>query len=166
MGLNVFVVPGAAVWPGGAPSNAMRRRVEGAILSADGAEDAIFLLTGGVGRYPPSEARVMRHLLLEEGIAPERILLDEASSDTLESVRNCRRIIAGLSDVSRVIICTDRYHVFRLRWLFFLSGIRTAAGRVPSGRKQNGIGKWLFYYCREIPATIWDTFLIVAFRES
>lgn len=164
--MDVFVILGAAVWPGGVPSNAMRRRVDGALRSADGIAEALFLVTGGVGRYQPSEAQVMRQLLIEKGISPESILLDEASTDTLESVRNCRRIIINLSNVSRVTICTDRYHTLRTRWLFFLLGVSTVAGNVSSGREQTGIRKWLFYCLREIPATIQDTFLILAFREG
>ena len=162
----MLVVLGAAVWPGGMPSNAMRRRVQAAICSGRGNADALYLVSGGVGKNPPSEAQVMLQLLLAEGIAQQQVLLDEQSGDTLESVRNCARIIQGLPDVSRVIICTDRYHILRTRWLFFLAGIRTAAGRIPSGWRQTGLRKWIYYCLREVPAIVQDTFLILAFRES
>ena len=62
---DVIVIMGAAVWKGGVASKAMRRRVEGGIASARSLANPTFLVTGGTGRYPPSEARVMERLVLE-----------------------------------------------------------------------------------------------------
>ena len=164
MSTAVFVILGAAVWPGGVPSNAMRRRVAGALDSARGYPGARFLVTGGLGRNPPSEAKVMQQLLLEAGIVEEQILLDEDSTDTLESVINCGRILRKLPDVGQIFICTDGYHALRTRWLFYLRGMRTRAGCVPSGRRQMGLGRWLYYCLREVPAMVQDTVLLLASR--
>jgi vancomycin permeability regulator SanA len=160
---DVFVVLGAAVWLGGVPSNAMRRRVRGAIASAQASPHPLFLVTGAVGRNPPSEARVMQQLLIDSGIAPENILLDEVSTDTLASVRNCSRIIHAIPNVHSVTVCSDLYHIPRTRWLFYLHGVRTKAGKVEDGRAQTKLRKWLYYYFREIPAIIQDTFLSIVF---
>ena len=161
---DIFVVLGAAVWPGGVPSNAMRRRVRGAIASAQTSPNPLFLVTGAVGRNPPSEARVMRQVLIDSGIASESILLEEASTDTLASVRNCSRIIRALPNVNTVAVCSDRYHIPRTRWLFYLHGVHTKAGQVEDGRTQTKLRKWIYYYLREIPATVQDTFLSMVFR--
>jgi vancomycin permeability regulator SanA len=162
--MDVFVVLGAAVWQGGVPSNAMRRRVRGALACAQQSSDPLFLVTGGTGRYPPSEAVVMQQLLMESGVAPENILLEEASADTLASVRNCARIIHSMEDVRSVTVCTDLYHMPRTRWLFYLYGIRNKAGQVEDGRKYTGLRKWIYYCLREIPATIQDSFLSIFFH--
>lgn len=164
MTTDVFVVLGAAVWPGGVPSNAMCRRVRGAIASAQTSPNPLFLVTGAVGRNPPSEARVMQQILIDSGIAPDSILLEEASTDTLASVRNCSRIIHAMPNVHSVTVCSDVYHIPRTRWLFYLHGVRTRAGKVESGRTQTKLGKWLYYYLREIPAIVQDTFLSIVFR--
>lgn len=156
---SVFVIMGAAVWQGGKASNAMRRRVEGALSSAQGMQNALFLVSGGMGDHPPSEAAVMSGLLREAGVPAERILLDEASADTLESVRNCAGILKSLPSISGVVICTDLYHVPRCRWLFKLYGISTLPGRVASGRSQNRAWRWSYYYLRECAALPWDTFV-------
>jgi len=155
---------GAAVWSGGYASIAMRRRVEVALANARGVCNALFLPTGGVGNYTPSEARVMAGLLRQAGIAEGRIVLDEASQDTLSSVRNCTRILRTLPAVRDIVICSDAYHLPRCRWLFYLYGIATRPGQVTGGdfRKRPLCGA---YYClREIAALPVDTLLLLMSR--
>ena len=156
---SVFIIFGAAVWPGGQPSNAMRRRVAGALKTANGRPDALYLVTGGIGKHPPSEAAVMASLLQEAGIAPQRILLDEAATDTLESIANCARILKSLPAFGDVFVSSDTYHIPRCRLLFRLFGVSTLAAGVESGRPQNRLARWLYYYLREFAAIPWDVFL-------
>ena len=154
-----FVIMGAGVKPGGLPSGAMSRRVEGALKLANISNHSMFLPTGGVGRYPPAEAEVMKTLLIERNIASDRIIVEVKSHDTLSSILNCSQIIKNRNDCKSVTVCTDRYHIPRCRWIFFLSGIPTKLGKMPSGYKANGLIKWLYYYLRELPAFILDTFV-------
>jgi uncharacterized SAM-binding protein YcdF (DUF218 family) len=142
----------------------MRRRVEGALLSARDLPDALFLVSGGVGKHPPSEASVMRMLLQDAGIPIERILLDEAATDTLDSVRNCARILRSLPKYDDVIVCSDVYHIPRCRLLFKIYGIDTQSGKVASGRPQNKASRWLYYYVRELAAIPWDTLIALLSR--
>jgi len=157
---------GAAVWSGGRASLAMRRRVDGALTSARGVGNALFLPSGGVGKNPPSEARVMADLLTQAGVAEANILLDEASHDTFSSVRNCVRILRGLPTFGRVVVCTDTYHVRRCRWLFHLYGISSEAGAVENGRAQNRLTRWVYYHLREVFAFPLDTVLALASRVT
>ena len=157
---------GAAVWPGAVASNAMRRRVRGALASAQDARKALFLVSGGIGRNPPSEARVMAELLRQAGVAEQNILLEESSNDTLSSVRNCVRILRSLSVFGRVVICSDTYHIPRCRWLFHLYGISTQAGRVESGRSENSALRWFYYHIREAAALLLDTVVVLVSQIS
>ncbi len=161
---TVFVIMGAAVWSGGCASPAMQRRVQGALCSAREVPGALFLVSGGVGGQPPSEARVMATLLQEAGIAGERILLDEASDDTLSSVRNCVSILRALPSFGDVVICSDVYHIPRCRWLFHLFGVASRSGQVESGRTHNRILRWVYYYVREVVSLAWDTLLVILSR--
>jgi len=161
---SIFVILGAAVWSGGRASNAMRRRVNGALLSAKAAPDAVFLVSGGVGKHPPSEAAVMSALLREAGVPEERILLDEASSDTLQSIRNSVRILKSLSSFAEVVVCSDVYHIPRCRWLFKLYGVSARAGQISSGRSENKALRWWYYYLREFAAIPWDTLIVLISR--
>ena len=155
---------GAAVWPGSVASNAMRRRVRGALASARDVNHAIFLVSGGIGRNPPSEARVMADLLHQAGVAEQDIILEQASSDTFSSVRNCARILHSLGAFQRIVVCSDTYHIPRCRWLFYLYGVSTEAGWVESGRPENSTLRWLYYQVREIPAFLYDTVVVVFSR--
>lgn len=158
----VFVIMGAAVWAGGQASNAMRRRVKGALASAHGNPRALFLVSGGVGKHLPAEADVMAALLAESGVAAPNILRESESTDTVQSVRNCVAILKQLPELGDVVVCSDVYHIPRCRWLFRLLGVRTLPGHVESGRRQNSLSRWIYYYVREIPAFPWDTLLTMA----
>ncbi len=158
---SVFVILGAAVWQGGRASNAMRRRVKAALLSARDVPSALFLVSGGVGKHPPSEAAAMSALLREAGVPEKNILLDEASGDTLQSIRNSVLILRSLPGFAEVVVCSDVYHIPRCRWLFRLYGISTRAGQVPSGRSENKALRWWYYYLREIAAVPWDTLVVL-----
>ena len=155
---------GAAVWEGGLPSNAMRRRVQAALTSAHNDPQALFLPTGGVGHHPPSEASVMAELLRQAGIAGQNILLEDQSHDTLSSVRNCVRMLRGLPAFGEVVVCSDTYHIPRCRWLFRLYGVATSAAQVASGRSQNSALRWCYYQIREIAAFPLDTLIVLASR--
>jgi vancomycin permeability regulator SanA len=159
---EVVIVMGAAVWEGGRASNAMRRRVAGALASIRSPLAAMFVVSGGLGKYPPSEARVMERLLLEAGVPAEHIVKDEAATDTLQSVRNCVEILKSLPAHADVIVSSDIYHIPRCRILFRLYGVRTRSGKVASGRAQNSAFRWNYYYAREFAATTWDSLLVLA----
>jgi vancomycin permeability regulator SanA len=158
--VSVFVIMGAAVWADGRASDAMQRRVRSALTNSQNSLDALYLVSGGVGKHPPSEAAVMASLLREAGIEEGRILMEEKSNDTLSSVRNCLRILRSLPDFQEVVICSDTYHIPRCRWLFRLYGISTRGAQVESGRRGNGIVKWAYYCLREAAAIPWDTLLV------
>jgi len=160
--VDVIVIMGAAVWMDGVASNAMRRRVEGALRTAQSMSQPFFLVSGGVGRNPPSEAEVMRDLLRQAGIPDDHILLEPESTDTVSSVRACARILAQFEGQAQVTVCSDIYHIPRCRWLFRLLGVPTNAGKIDSGRHQNPRLKWLYYYVREVAAFPWDTVVVLA----
>jgi uncharacterized SAM-binding protein YcdF (DUF218 family) len=154
---SVYLIMGAAVWPGGRASNAMIRRVEGALESAAGSLDALFLVSGGIGKHPPSEAEVMASLLRKSGVQNSRIFLEDTSDDTLSSIRNSAQILRSLPLVGAVTVCTDIYHIPRCRWLLRLYGFASQPGHMASGRSHNSFWRWIWYYAREVAAIPWDT---------
>lgn len=164
--MEFFVIMGAGVMPNGSPSGAMRRRVEGALALGRSSPDPFYVLTGGAGRWGPPEADVMKAELRAGGVPDERIATEAASNDTLSSIVNCARIIREHGKVEAVFVCSDRYHVPRCRWLFWLLGIPTRPADMPSGRSANGIVRWSYYYVREGLATPVDTLLLLVRRAS
>jgi vancomycin permeability regulator SanA len=164
MSTHWFVILGAAVWRGGEPSPAMRRRVAAALRAALGVESARFLPTGGIGRNPPSEAAVMQRLLLEAGIAAGRIVLEEQGTDTLSSVVACVRILEGSGDVASVTVCTDAYHVARVRAVFRVLGVRTEAAPARGTARLLGARRFGWALAREALGLPWDVALALAQR--
>lgn len=166
MSTHWFVILGAAVWRDGVPSPAMRRRVAAAVAAARDVPGARFLPTGGVGRNPPSEASLMRQLLREAGVAPERITLEEQGTDTLSSVVACVRILADAGDVASVTVCTDAYHVARTRAVFRALGVRTLAAPACGAAAALGPRRYVWALTREALGTPWDVALAIALRIS
>ncbi len=143
---RVFVVLGAAVWEGGVPSHALRRRVEHAVRVAGRGEESILLLTGGVGRHPPSEARVMAAVARDAGFPGSRIWLEETATSTDESARRCAALLRGRV-VERVTLVTDAYHVERSLFAFRRAGVEADAEAPPDSRgtpRQRRRERWAF----------------------
>jgi vancomycin permeability regulator SanA len=148
---TLVVVFGAAVRPDGTASPALARRVgyATAVAQADPAVD--LFLSGGIGKHPPSEARVMAQML-EGAVSVDRLVLDEASSDTLETVLAAAAYGRRLG-YSEIQTCTDAYHQTRARMLFRLTGFAARPVQIaPRGPRQLQAKMW----ARKIAAFPYD----------
>lgn len=151
---DAIVVLGAAVWQGGVPSPTLSRRVRHAVrLFKEGAAEYL-LLTGGVGKHPPSEARVMQCLAVEQGIAESQVILEETATNTLESAEHCARIVKQ-KEWSEVVIVTDAYHLLRSLLAFRSCGVRAQGSAPGEGREGTGLWRWYYLYLGEIAALPW-----------
>ncbi len=157
---NYYLIFGYSITEEGRICEAMARRVSAALNAAADLERSVFLTTGGVGRFPPSEASLMARMLEENGVGQAGILKEECSRTTLESVIHCANILQGLTGLGEVVVCTDRYHQFRCRLLLRLLGIRTLSIKIESGSKSSGPLLWGYYYLREFPALIFNCLLL------
>ncbi len=128
----VIVIFGAAVWPDGGPSPALRRRVAYGRQAASDDPAAVIFCSGGVGRHGPSEAGLMARLLMEAGVDPARIALDEQSRDTMENVAAAAAFIRA-EGLEGAVVCSDGYHLPRIRMLFRAAGVVSRAGPVDHG---------------------------------
>ena len=162
---TLIVIFGAAVRPDGTPSGAMCNRVAAAVRYGAGITDPWYAPTGAVGRFPPSEARVMADLLRAAGVPEDRIVLEETATDTVSSVRAIRAIVPSIG-ATRVAVATSAYHLPRCVTLIWLAGMSVVAcppGRVPAARRRRT--RW-YWRLREMAALPYDAALIVALRLS
>jgi uncharacterized SAM-binding protein YcdF (DUF218 family) len=75
------------------------------------------LLLGGASSLGSSEAAAAHHELLRLGIpAGVEIILEDASIDTLENLRNARNLLAA-QPAQPVALLSSRYHLARCQWL-------------------------------------------------
>ena len=74
----------------------------------------------------------MAEILVGEGVAAGRLILDEASLDTLE---NCAAVAAQVrrGGYPYVLACTDRYHLPRVCLLLRLMGVASRPGPAGAG---------------------------------
>lgn len=148
-GKNAVVVLGAAVWENGIPSPTLKRRaVFGAAVQRE--LGSIIIGSGGLGKFPPSEAEVMRDIFLANGVSHEQILLESQSTTTFENIRNSEAIGAALG-IQHYIIVTDFYHAPRARITGWFLGIECST-RTPPTTTGTSNGKLLKAVLREAVA--------------
>lgn len=90
------------------------------ILASGGADEAI---------YSESEARSMQRLLLDLGVPPSAIALEEQSRDTIENAHHSAAILASMvrprrgDGAGEILLVTSASHMARARHLFEQQGL-------------------------------------------
>lgn len=111
---DAIVVAGCRVRADGRPSGALDRRVRLAVaLHQRGVAPRIVLTGGQTSGAPVSEARSAATLCVSLGVPSDVLILEEESRTTLENALFAARLIQG-----RVVVVSDRAHLFRCRRMF------------------------------------------------
>lgn len=156
---------GAAVLADGRPSPSLRRRIGYGAQAAIAWPEAPILCSGGVGRSGPSEASIIAAELVSHGAAAARMSLDEASLDTLQSVVAVARFVSR-QGLDGCIVCSDRYHIPRIRMLLAVLGVRAKAGPTAPGLDGTRAYYWVKMHLREALAIPYDLAIVLARRRS
>lgn len=121
---DCIIVLGAGV-NGTVPSLSLRDRLVGTYDYMIANPDCIAIVSGGQGEGEDiTEARCMRDWLVNKGIAPERIFMEEQSTCTLENLRYSMDIIDTLAIADPVIgLVSSEYHLHRAKRLAEYVGI-------------------------------------------
>ena len=147
----LIVIFGAAINRNGEPSGALLRRISYGLEAAREYPAAPVLCSGGRVRTGDSEASIMARRLQSDGIAPERLILDEASLNTRQNV-DAAVHWAGRGGHGVIVICSDACHLPRIRMLFGLRGIEARRGPVPVGPGAAPLSQWIVMSLRECVA--------------
>ena len=161
---DYLIVFGAAVRPDGSPSGTLRRRVRAAAAMLENSRPVRFLVTGGPVRHPSAEGVVMRRLLMEMGVAEDRILVEDRARNTRESAKLCAAILGRRDDVAEVLLCSSRYHLPRCRMLLRLNGVRCRHGAASEDAGALGRGRCAIFWLREFAAMPFDALLAASRR--
>ncbi|MBR3301915.1 MAG: YdcF family protein [Firmicutes bacterium] len=117
---DYMIVLGCGIRKDGTPTPLLRGRIDKALefrnaqLEKTG-KDLKFVVSGGQGPTEViSEAECMRNYLISCGIEPERVLVEDRSTDTAENMKFSKELILadGGAD-AKVAFATTNYHVFR-----------------------------------------------------
>ncbi len=162
--LDFIVILGAAVRADGRPSPALARRIGYGAEAALAWSEAMVFCSGAQGRAGPSEASVIAEELRRRAVADHRLVLDEESCDTLQTViAACR--FARRHGLTRAVICTDAYHGPRTRMLFAVLGVTAVS--TPASRPPAGAGwSWRKMQLRECLAYPYDLAVALVRRRE
>lgn len=121
---DYIIALGAGV-NGTVPSLSLRDRLAGTYDYMIANPHCIAIVSGGQGEGEDiTEARCMRDWLVDKGISPDRILMEEQSTCTLENLQNSMEIIEALPIEDPVIgIVSSEYHLHRAKRLADYVGI-------------------------------------------
>lgn len=115
---DVIVILGARLY-GSVPSPSLQARLDRGCGYLLDHEDALVVVTGGMGDGEDiPEAEAMKSYLLAKGIAEERILLEDESSNTYENIIFTKNVLKEHFpdfdfEHTKIGIVTNDYHVFR-----------------------------------------------------
>ncbi len=125
-GLDYLVVLGAQMKENG-PSVVLRYRLDEACEYLKENTDTRVIVSGGQGANElVSEAEGMRDYLIQMGIAPERIVLEDASRNTCQNLQYAAAFLDPGQD--SVGIVTNNFHMFRALHLAKAAGYRQVHG--------------------------------------
>ena len=111
--LCTVVVPGCSVL-GVRPSKMLLRRLETACKVLEENPDYSCIVTGGQGRGEDcTEAKAMKDWFVAQGLDPGRIYLEDRSTNTWENLSFAKDILKENHLPQRVLVVSDRYHLFR-----------------------------------------------------
>lgn len=110
-GADYCIILGAQMKTSG-PSDVLKRRLDRALVYLRENPETLAIVSGCQGSNEPvSEARGMYDYLVGAGIAPERILLEEASRNTRENLEFSGRLLSRQEN--SVVLVTNNFHMFR-----------------------------------------------------
>ncbi len=136
------IVLGAGIREDGSPTLSLVNRLDWSIRYAAEYPDTIIVVTGGQGKNEPvSEAQAMARYLVDRGVDPQRIVLEDKSTSTMENFKFTREIIGEQREIAFI---TNDFHVFRSTILARRNGFKAFG----YGTSTPGI-VWVNNYLRE-----------------
>jgi uncharacterized SAM-binding protein YcdF (DUF218 family) len=106
-----LVVLGCGIKPDGSPTLALKNRLDLSMKYAKEHPDTYIVMSGGQGpNEPMPEAHAMAYYLIDRGINPERIIIEDRSSSTMENFKYTKQILGENDEIAFI---TNNFHVFR-----------------------------------------------------
>lgn len=130
-GLDYLVVLGAQMKVNG-PSRALQYRLDEAIRYLEENPETRVIVSGGQGPDEPiSEAQGMYDYLIQKGIAPDRILLEDQSKNTFQNLTFSAEYLDMEHDSVGVV--SNNFHIFRATKIAAKAGYKNVYGIAARG---------------------------------
>lgn len=125
-GAEYLIVLGAGV-NGTVPSQTLKNRISAAMEYLQENPDTLVIASGGQGPGEDvSEAKVIRDYLLMGGIAPERIIMEDQSTSTVENIKFSKMFIDNES--ASIVLVTSDFHMMRATRIAKMQGLTNVSG--------------------------------------
>lgn len=136
---------------GDVPSSNLIDRLNAAIDYSSKNTDAVIVVSGGQGPQEKcTEAEAMNKYLVEKGIAPERIIMEDKATSTNENYKFSKEILDKVFDGEyEVVYITNSFHSYRAGELAELNGLNARAYNA-----RTKLSSLIPNYCREVLAVI------------
>ena len=151
---DVIIVLGSAVWPGERPSPSLNARIQHGIDLYRGGFAPALILSGGLGRYPPTEAEMMRRVAAGAGVPPEALVLEDTSHSTEENLANAKALMDARG-WHRAVIVSDPFHLLRAEMLARDLGIEAYGSGASNSPTYTAPQLHFWYTSREALALAW-----------
>lgn len=103
------------------PGAVLKGRLDQALAYVENHPDVAFIVSGGLGfGKTTSEGTIMKSYLIESGIQPERITIEEKATSTYENLLYTKEMI---QPDDQVLIVTSDFHLFRTKMIAKRVGI-------------------------------------------
>jgi uncharacterized SAM-binding protein YcdF (DUF218 family) len=103
------------------PGAVLKGRLDQALAYAENHPNVTFIVSGGLGLgKTTSEGTIMKNYLVEYGIQPERIKIEEKATSTYENLLYTKEMI---QPDDQVLIVTSDFHLFRTKMIANRVGI-------------------------------------------
>lgn len=144
---NVYIVFGAKVKADG-PAKTLASRLDAAVDAMLRDNGAVCIVSGGQGPDEPfTEASCMRDYMVERGVSPDRIVLEEKASNTKENILYSVDLIEQLGFTDRQIICiSSETHIPRIRLMCSRSGVDARYIKAETPMKEFLFTTWVREY--------------------
>lgn len=147
--VDVIIVLGAAQY-NGRPSPVLEARLDHALALFEQGYANVVITTGGYGPDPNySEAHVGAQYLIERGIDPSQIVIQQGSGTTLDTVIAAARHM----DANRwccAIAVSDGFHLYRVKEIFMDNGIQVLGSPAPGSRIEVSAASRVWFSLREV----------------
>lgn len=133
---DAILVPGGGVRSNGQLPLWSQRRLNRAIEKSQTTNAYIIALSAGTTHKPPPldtdgypifESVASAHYLIQQGVAPEKILMETSSYDTIGNVYFSRMIHVEPLHLRRLLVVTSEFHMPRTKaifqWIYRLEGL-------------------------------------------
>lgn len=125
-GAEYLIVLGAGV-NGTVPSQTLKNRINAAIDYLRENPDTLVIASGGQGPGEDvTEAQVISDYLLLGGIGPERIIIENESTSTVENIKFSKEFIEN-NDAS-IVLATSDFHIMRATRIAEMQGLTNVSG--------------------------------------